>query len=242
MRVSGMSQNVFDGCSTKGCRAAALFTCFMDAPTSDIDAVLTVLFYFSALQQDHNYCYFCFCSTLQCGRPLEGYRWGCWDELLVVPNLNTRRQHPAGQHRALLLFSPPSILCERLWVYLPWLFSSPSASDRRGSFSTWAARWCRVKDSVGKGPLSMTAAAPTLDTASGLGAAVSRLLLALQTSRIPALTGQVCGGEGEPRCCSDPCALLCVVSLQVLAPAQRKRRGKSRAGVSDSSTPRHWQR
>lgn len=74
MCVSRMSQNVFDGCSTKGCCAAALFTCFMDAPTSDIDAVLTVLFYFSALQQEHNHCYFCFFHTLQCGRPLEGYR------------------------------------------------------------------------------------------------------------------------------------------------------------------------
>lgn len=48
------------------------------------DAVLTVLFYFSALQQEHNHCYFCLCNIWQRGRPLEGQqmrllRWapGC---------------------------------------------------------------------------------------------------------------------------------------------------------------------
>lgn len=83
---------------------------------------------------------------------------------------------------------------------------------------------------------------PTLDTASGLGAAVSGLLLALQTSLDPGSDRPGLWGEGEPRCCFDPCALLHVVYLQVLAPAQRKRRGKNTAGVSDSSTPRRCQR
>lgn len=161
MCVSRMSQNGFDGCSTKGSCAAALFTCFMDASNSDM-----MLFWQS-----------CFISRL-CSRstttvisasaafcsvedPWRDNRWGCWDELLVVPTLNRRRWHPVRQHRALLLFSPPSILCERLWVYLPWLFSLLSAPDRRGgSSSTWAAHWYPVEDAGGKGPLSMTASAP----------------------------------------------------------------------------------
>lgn len=199
MCVRRMSQYVFEGCSNKRCCAAALFTCLMP-PNFDTHAALTVLFYFSALRQEHNSCYFCFCSTLQCGRPLQGYRWGCWDEPLVVPNLNTFRQHPVGQHRALLLFSPPSILCERLWVYLPRLFSPLSASDGRGAFSTWEARWYPVQDSGGKGPLPMTAAA----TASGLGAAGSRLRLAVQTSWIPTLTGQVCEERVSPDAALTP--------------------------------------
>lgn len=197
MCVSRMSQNVFDGCSTKVTCAAALFTCFMDASSSDMMLFWQSSFISQLCSRGTTTVISASAAFCSVEWPLEGYRWGCWDELLVVPTL-TRRRHPVRQHRALLLFSPPSNLCERLWVYLPWLFSPLSASDRRGSSSTCAAHWCPVKDTGGKGPLSMTASAPTLDTASGLGAVVSRLLLALQTSQILALTGQVCGEKVSP--------------------------------------------
>lgn len=45
---------------------------------------------------------------------------------------------------------------------------------------------------------------PTLDTASGLGAEVSGLLLALQTSLDPALTSQVCGEKVSPDAALTP--------------------------------------
>lgn len=71
-----------------------------------------------------------------------------------------------------------------------------------------------------KGSSSMTATGPTLDSVRPVCCSVSAPLTITDKPE-PGADRPGLWGAAEPRCCSDPCALLHVVYLQVLAPAQK---------------------
>lgn len=87
-----------------------------------------------------------------------------------------------------------------------------------------------------KGPCSMTATGPALDTVSDLGAAASQLLLALQTSLRPALTGRVCGERPGPDAALTPAPSSVLFTFRCWHLLRKRVRNKR--AVSDSTIPR----
>lgn len=101
------------------------------------------------------------------------------------------------------------------------------AFDWRNLHNVSPPLWAKAGDLQAAAPLvSMTVPAQQLDVVSSPGAAVAQLPLCAPDRPDPGSDRLGLWGEAESRRCFDPAALLYVVYLQVLAPAQRKEKGK----------------